>query len=144
MLLALSVELAQLQMDKVSCLFSVGTVQLRQMAPPTNHPQKSSSDKKLHHRSYPHPWLTGQRPLCSGDVQAAAGGLEEPGAPGTGGGSHPEGFAPGGACHNPGQDVRRLAGTLVKFTLVSSTDIQMCNMDYSFFCRLQILKGVLL
>lgn len=114
-------EMAQLQMDKVSHPFSVGPVQLRQMAPPTNHPQKSFSGQKLHFITvlpsptnlHPRPRLAGQRPLCSGDVQAAAGGLEEPGVPGPGGGSYPEGFAPGGAGHNPGQDVRRLTSTLV-------------------------------
>lgn len=93
-------------------------VQLKQIAPPTNTPQKSSSGQKLHlitTLSPPRPWPAGQRPLRSGHVQAAAGGLEEPGAPGPGGGSHPEGFAPGGAGHNPRKDVRRLAGR--QFTL---------------------------
>lgn len=98
---------------------SSALVQVGLMAPPTNRPQKSSSDQKLLPLTSPPPADAGQRPLCSGDVQAAAGGLEEPGAHRPGGGSHPEGFAPGGAGHNQGQDVRCHAGTLVYFNVVS-------------------------
>lgn len=54
--------------------------------------------------------FAGQRPLCIRDVQTAAGGLEEHGAQGPRGSSDPEGLAPGGACHNPGQNVRRITG----------------------------------
>lgn len=100
-------------MDKVSRLFSVGT----SGADDSSH-QSPWTDQKLHFITIlpptsPPPPDAGQRPLCSGDVQAAAGGLEEPGASGPGRGSHPEGFAAGGAGHNQGQDVRCLAGTLV-------------------------------
>lgn len=49
--------------------------------------------------------VAGQRPLCIRSFQTAAGGVEKPGAESPGRGTDPEGFAPGGAGHNPGQNV---------------------------------------
>lgn len=148
MLLALSVELAQLQMDKVGCLFSVGTVQLKQMAPPTNHPQKSSSDKKLHHRSYPHPAPTpglqdsvhcalemsrlqledwkNQGPLAQEEALIQKALLQE--------------------------ELVTIRARMCDVSLVRWYNLLWCHrqifkcatsVDYSIFCRLQILKGFL-
>lgn len=49
--------------------------------------------------------VAGQCPLCIRGVQTAAGGVEKSGAEGSGRRTDPEGFAPRGAGHNPGQNV---------------------------------------
>lgn len=49
--------------------------------------------------------VAGQRPLCIRGVQTAAGGVEKPGAQSPRRSTHTEGFAPGRAGHNPGQNV---------------------------------------
>lgn len=49
--------------------------------------------------------FAGQRSMCIRSVQAAAGGVAEPGAPSPRRSTDPEVFAPGRAGHNPGQNV---------------------------------------
>lgn len=55
-------------------------------------------------------FVAGQRTLCIGCVQNSAGRVEKPGPEGPWGSPDPEGFAPGGIGHNPGQNVWRITG----------------------------------